>query len=58
MKPFNLKAIIKQRVDLEADVEYSNDPIPPLSPFEKPKKVPLCPAVYNFIKFNVLQLLP
>lgn len=37
LKYFNLKEIIKERVNLEAEVEYSKTPNPPLSKYKLKK---------------------
>ena len=53
-----LQKEIEKKVQQESEVEHANDPIPPLPKYVKPQKVALTAGVYNFIKFNVLQLLP
>jgi len=58
MKPFDLKNIIQQRVNREAEVEWSKTQTPEFPKFTKPETVPFSAGVYNFIRSNVLELRP
>jgi hypothetical protein len=58
LKPFNLKAIIKKRADLEAEVEHANDPIPPLPKFVAKKDKKNLLWWYNFSKTLINELNP
>ena len=54
MKPFDLKNIIKQRVNREAEVEWSKTQTPESPKFTKPETIPLSAGVYNLVR----QMLP
>jgi len=54
MKPFDLKNIIKNRVNREAEVEWSKNQTIESPKFTKPERVPLSAGVYNLVR----QMLP
>ena len=58
MKPFDLKNIIQQRVNREAEVEWSKNQTTESPKFTKPKRGTFSAGVYNFIRSNVLELRP
>ena len=58
MKPFDLKNIIQQIVNREAEVEWSKNQTIESPKFTKPKRVTFSAGVYNFIRSNVLELRP
>jgi len=58
MKPFDLKNIIQQIVNREAEVEWSKNQTTESPKFTKPKRVTFSAGVYNFIRSNVLELRP
>ena len=70
MKYFSLRKIAKEGMareviktieklaEKDSLKEWSNTLNYTLPTYQKPKKLPLSAGLYNFIKFNVLQLLP
>ena len=56
-KDFDVRKIIKQRVDLEAEIEHANDPQPELPVYVKTPRSKDNPGWWNFSKM-VNQLMP
>ena len=58
-KDFDIRKIIKARVDLEAEVEHSNDPRPKLPiPVKVSKPNKDSAGWWNFVKMTLNQLNP
>ena len=58
-KDFDIKSIIKKRVDLEAEIEHASDPQPELPKYVKPPKASNDEVGWwNFVKTMLRELNP